>query len=123
MLFSLHIVKTAFHIAKAGIHIVIHWFHIIEINLFNFFQTFAIGFYNLFKTQNLQTMKASPQLPTRVVLYTKDIENITGCRSRTARKLINKIRTALGKSKEEFITIKEFSFFTGIDEDLIKDFL
>ena len=63
------------------------------------------------------------RIPARVVLYPKDVENITGRRGSTARKLIQKIREALGKSKDEFITIKEFSLFTGIEEDLIKDFL
>jgi len=63
------------------------------------------------------------RLPIRVVLYPKDVENITGRRGRTARKLLQKIRDALGKSKDEFITIKEFCLFTGIDEDLVKDFL
>lgn len=62
-------------------------------------------------------------IPSRVVLYPKDVENITGRRGSTARRLIQRIREALGKSKDEFITIKEFSLFTGIDEDLIKDFL
>ena len=69
-------------------------------------------------------MKTVPnQIPVRVVLYPKDVENITGRRGRTARQLLQKIRNALGKSKDEFITIKEFSLFTGIDEELIKDFL
>lgn len=69
-------------------------------------------------------MKTIPnQIPQRVVIYPKDIENITGRRGRTARTLLHKIRIALGKSKDEFITIKEFALFTGIDEDLIKDFL
>lgn len=78
----------------------------------------------LFCYYKIKTMKTVPnRLPTRVVLYTRDVENITGRRGRTARKLIQKIRDALGKSKDEFITIKEFSFFTGIEEDLIKDFL
>ena len=63
------------------------------------------------------------RIPTRVVLYPKDVENITGRRGSTARKLIQKIRDALGKSKDEFITIKKFSLFTGIEEELIKDFL
>lgn len=63
------------------------------------------------------------KLPARVVIYPKDVENITGRRGRTARKLLQKIRDALGKSKNDFITIKEFCLFTGIDEDLVKDFL
>ena len=63
------------------------------------------------------------KMPQRVVLYPKDVENITGRRGSTARRLIQKIREALGKSRDEFITIQEFSYFTGIDEELIKDFL
>jgi pyridoxine 5'-phosphate synthase PdxJ len=66
---------------------------------------------------------ANNPIPSRVVLYPKDVENITGRRGSTARRLIQRIREALGKSKHEFITIQEFSLFTGIDEDLIKDFL
>ncbi|MFC0774075.1 hypothetical protein [Terrimonas alba] len=62
-------------------------------------------------------------LPTRVVIYPKDVENITGRRGRTARKLLQKIREALGKRSHEFITIKEFCLFTGIHEELVKDFL
>lgn len=69
-------------------------------------------------------MKTLPnRIPVRVVLYPKDVENITGRRGRTARKLLQKIREALGKSKDEFITIKEFCLFTGIEEELVKDFL
>ncbi|MBS4063485.1 MAG: hypothetical protein KGZ74_02950 [Chitinophagaceae bacterium] len=63
------------------------------------------------------------KLPPRVVIFPKDVENITGRRGRTARKLLQKIRDALGKSKNDFITVKEFCLFTGIDEELVKDFL
>lgn len=62
-------------------------------------------------------------LPTRVVIYPKDVENITGRRGRTARKLLQKIREALGKRSHEFITIREFCLFTGINEELVKEFL
>lgn len=62
-------------------------------------------------------------LPTRLVIYPKDVENITGRRGRTTRRLLQKIRDALGKQPHEFITIQEFSLFTGINEELIKDFL
>jgi len=65
----------------------------------------------------------SGKLPLRVVLYPKDVENITGRSDRTARKLLQKIRLALGKSPDEFVTVKEFCFFYGIQEELIKDFL
>jgi hypothetical protein len=57
------------------------------------------------------------------VIYPKDVENITGLGDRAARKLIQKIKSGLGKSKPMFVTIHEFSLCTGIPEELIKDFL
>lgn len=63
------------------------------------------------------------KMPLRVVLFPRDVENITGRSGRTARKLLQKIREALGKSNNEFVTVKEFCAFTGIEEELIKDFL
>jgi len=68
-------------------------------------------------------MAAIRKIPLRLVIYPKDVENITGRRDRTARKLLQKIREALGKQTHEFITIKEFCLFTGINEELVKDFL
>jgi len=63
------------------------------------------------------------KIPLRVVIYPKDVENITGLSDRAARKLIQKIKSGLGKSKPMFVTVHEFSLCTGIPEDLIKDFL
>jgi hypothetical protein len=68
-------------------------------------------------------MAAIKKIPLRVVLYPRDVENITGRRGRTARRLLQKIREAFGKQPHEFITIKEFCMFTGIEEELVKDFL
>ena len=39
------------------------------------------------------------RMPLRVVIYPKDVENITGLGDRAARKLVQKIKTGLGKSK------------------------
>jgi hypothetical protein len=51
-------------------------------------------------------MPIMPQLvPNRIVIYPKDVQNITGKKERSARKLISDIRQELGKSKQEFITI------------------
>ncbi|MEP7375912.1 MAG: hypothetical protein ABI675_21125 [Chitinophagaceae bacterium] len=68
-------------------------------------------------------MAAIKKVPQRVVLYPRDVENITGRRDRTARRLLQKIREAFSKQPHEFITVKEFCVFTGIDEELVKDFL
>ena len=63
------------------------------------------------------------KIPLRVVIYPKDVQNITGLGDRAARKLIQKIKTGLGKSKSMFLTVHEFSLCTGIPEELIRDFL
>jgi hypothetical protein len=60
---------------------------------------------------------------TRIVIYPKDVECITGRRLRTCRKLLQKIRKGCGKNKDEFVTITEFAAFTGIEEEHIREFL
>lgn len=59
-------------------------------------------------------------LPQRATVFAKDIENITGLKNRTAYTLLDNIRKAFGKAKHQFITIKEFCLYTGIDEDLVR---
>jgi len=66
---------------------------------------------------------SSRKIPPRIVLYPKDVENITGRSDRTARNLIQKIKKAQGKSRNEFVTVKEFCAYTGIEEELIREFL
>jgi hypothetical protein len=60
---------------------------------------------------------------TRIVIYAKDIERITGRRLRTCYTILQKIRLYYNKNKNDFVTAKEFCTFLNIDEDLIKDFL
>jgi hypothetical protein len=62
-------------------------------------------------------------VPTRVVIYVKDVSNITGLGPRAARKLLSKIRKQLNKPRAAFITIEEFASFTGIKEDLVRSSL
>ena len=62
-------------------------------------------------------------IPQRVIIYPKDVEIITGRKNRTACTLLQNIRKACGKAKHQFITIREFCHYTGIDEELVKDFL
>ena len=62
-------------------------------------------------------------IPNRIVVYAKDIMNITGRKERAALKLLAEIRKKYKKKKGSFITTKEFCEFTDIDEDLIKSFL
>jgi hypothetical protein len=62
-------------------------------------------------------------IPNRIVIYTKDVSNITGLRPRAARKLLYLIRQKLGKDRTAFITVQEFSHHTGINEEVIQAFL
>jgi len=57
--------------------------------------------------------------PTRRVIYTKDVMIITGRKERAAWKLLAQIRKTFRKNKGQFVTVKEFSLFTGIDEESI----
>ena len=61
--------------------------------------------------------------PHRIVIYPKDVTNITGMRQRTAGKLLNMIRQENGKSRSAFVTLYEFARFTEIDEEYIRPFL
>ena len=69
-------------------------------------------------------MPGTPQkMPRRIVLYARDVENITGRKERAARRLLQKIRAQFGKPKDGFVTVQEFSLYTGIDEALVKEYL
>jgi hypothetical protein len=62
-------------------------------------------------------------VPKRICIYPKDVQNITGRKEKTARRLLNKIKTQLGKSKEGFVTVQEFCQYTGITEDEVARFM
>ena len=62
-------------------------------------------------------------VPNRIVIYAKDVMNITARSERTARKMLQLIRTVNRKKKGELVTVYEFCRFTGIDQQLINDFL
>lgn len=63
------------------------------------------------------------RMPQRIVVHSKDVENITGLMPRSARRLLQSIRERAGKPKGAFVTVREFCSFTGIDEELLKDYL
>jgi len=53
----------------------------------------------------------------RLIIYVKDIEIITGLKSRTARRMMQKIREIEGKSKEQLVTVAEFCNYTHLKEE------
>ncbi|MDX1829309.1 MAG: hypothetical protein R3342_07165 [Lutibacter sp.] len=61
--------------------------------------------------------------PKRACIYPKDIQRITGRSERYGRKLLNDIRNYFGKESYQFITIKEFVEYSGIEEEIVNKYL
>jgi hypothetical protein len=62
-------------------------------------------------------------IPLRIVIYSKDVMNITGCRRRTAQKLIAGIKAKGAKSRGGFVTVTEFCRHTGFSPEEVHPFL
>ena len=59
----------------------------------------------------------------RICIYPKDIQLITGRSERYGRKLIQDIRKYFGKESHQFITINEFSEYSGIEIEEINKYI
>ncbi|MCW3074285.1 MAG: hypothetical protein JWP69_1354 [Flaviaesturariibacter sp.] len=62
-------------------------------------------------------------IPNRIVVYAKDIMNITGRRERAARKLLAQIRKRAKKKKGSFVSVEEFCNYTGLRPEHVSVFL
>lgn len=60
---------------------------------------------------------------TRACIYAKDVQRLTGRSDRSARTLLEKIRKALNKNPNQFITLDEFSQYTGISKDVVLNYI
>lgn len=56
----------------------------------------------------------------RICIYPKDISIITGKTERYGRKLIEKIRRHLSKTENQFVSVKEFCDYTGLNIDEVE---
>jgi len=63
------------------------------------------------------------KIPVRIVIYAKDVINITGRKERAAWKMLAQIRKKYNKEKGQFVTIYEFCEYTGIKEERVLPFL
>lgn len=59
----------------------------------------------------------------RACIYPKDIQRITGRSERYGRKLLNDVRNYFGKESYQFVTIKEFVEYSGIEEEIVNKYL
>ncbi len=62
-------------------------------------------------------------IPQRQIIYSKDIEFIMGCSVRTAQRVIQKVRDAVGKGIGDYITVKEFCEVMRIEEREVRGFM
>ena len=59
----------------------------------------------------------------RLCIYPKDVQRITGKTERYGRMLLQKIREHLQKEDHQFITVDEFSQYTGIKKEEVLSFI
>jgi hypothetical protein len=62
-------------------------------------------------------------IPPRLVIYVKDVENITGKKNRTARRMYLNIKKQAGKPEPELLTVQDFCKVTGIPEEVVRLYL
>ena len=59
----------------------------------------------------------------RACIYPKDIQVITGRSERYGRKVIQNIKIFLDKKPHQYVTINEFSEYSGIEIDIINEYI
>ncbi len=59
----------------------------------------------------------------RACIYPKDVQCITGRSERYGRKLLKDIRAYFGKQPHQFITSEEFAEYSGINIEIINQYL
>lgn len=60
---------------------------------------------------------------TRLCIYPKDVQRITGKSERYGRMLLQKIKEYFEKEEHQFVTVEEFCLYTGIKKDEVVLFL
>jgi hypothetical protein len=60
---------------------------------------------------------------TRLCVYPKDVQRITGKSERYGRMLLIKIKEYLNKEDHQFISIEEFCLYTGLKVEQVQPLL
>jgi hypothetical protein len=60
---------------------------------------------------------------TRLCIYPKDIQLITGKSERYSRELILKIKISLNKPEHQALTVQEFCTYMGLPFESIQEFI
>jgi hypothetical protein len=57
---------------------------------------------------------------SRIVIYTKDVQRMTGKSEKYCRMLLKKIMDATHKESHQFVSIEDFSEYTGLSLDIVR---
>ncbi|MEO8772664.1 MAG: hypothetical protein ABI402_21390 [Ferruginibacter sp.] len=60
---------------------------------------------------------------TRLIIFPKDVQRITGKSERWGRMLLIKIKSSINKSEHQFLSIEEFCTYTGLKIDQVQSLL
>lgn len=60
---------------------------------------------------------------TRVCVYPKDVQILTGKSERWSREILRKMKASLNKSEHQFITVEELSLYFGLKEEKVSQTL
>jgi hypothetical protein len=60
---------------------------------------------------------------TRLCVYPKDVQRITGKSERYGRMLLLKIRARFKKQEHQFVSIQEFCSYTGLELEQVISFI
>ena len=60
---------------------------------------------------------------TRIIVYPKDVQRITGRSEKYGRILLKKIKAKFAKEEHQFVTVEEFSKYTGLSMEMIQPFI
>lgn len=63
------------------------------------------------------------QSTTRIVIYPKDVQAITGKADRAARRMLQCIRKENGKGPTDLVSLEEFCRYTGLREEEVQELL
>ncbi len=59
--------------------------------------------------------------PRRVVIYTSDVQALTGKSAKGSRNMLTKLRKALGKKPRDLVTYLDFARFYRWEEELVRE--
>jgi hypothetical protein len=58
-----------------------------------------------------------------MVIYTKDIQRVTGKTERYSRKVLKKIKIKYGKQKYQLVSLSEFCEYMGLEQKEVAKYL